>query len=188
MVPLFGMPQLSRTMPSPNLSVIPKANENTDLARTATVARRARARNGRTAIRNWTTPLPRHERRRAGSQNARTGILTANQSENDRNPRLATMTVTKMMRKTGRRNERNVPSQGRKNRKAGSSLRTSLPPPRPTLVPNPTSPPGVVGPGVNPPSRDRNQKPPSPLKGRHPLYHSRSTITRARGPAMYTGR
>ena len=188
MVPLFGVPKLSRTMPSLNPSVIPKPNGNTDLARMVMAARKARARNGRTAIQNRTTPLPRHEKRRVESQNTKTQILTANQSASDKNPRLATTTATKTMRKIGRRSERNVLSQCRKNRKAESNLRTSPPPPRPTLVPNPINPPGVGGLGVHPQSQDRSRKPRNPLDDRHPLHHSRNTTTRARGLVMYTGR
>ena len=187
MVPLFGVLKLSRTMPSLNPSVIPKPNGNTDLARMAMAARKARARNGRTAIQNRTTPLPRHEKRRVESQNAKTQILTANQSESDKNLRLAMTTATKTMRKIGR-SERNVLSQSRKNRKAGSNLRTSLPPPRPTLVPNQINPPGVGGLGVHPPSQDLSRKPRNPLDDRHPPHHSRNTTTRARGLVMYTER
>jgi hypothetical protein len=85
-------------MQSPNPNAIPKASENTDLARTAMVVRRANTRNGTTAIRNWTIPLPRQEKRRVAGRNAKTVILTADESGNDRKPKLATMTTTKARR------------------------------------------------------------------------------------------
>jgi len=190
MAPLFGTTRRSRTMPSLNPSVIPRANENTDLARVVMVVRKARARNGGIAIRNWTTPLHRHEKRRAGNQNEKTATLTASQSETDKNPKPATMTATKTKTKTkiGRRNEGSGPSQDRKNRKAESNLRTRPPPPRPTPVANPMTPSSVSGSGVHPPSQDRSRKPRNPLGVRHLLHRLKNTITRARGPLMCTGR
>ena len=188
MAPLSGVPKRSRTMPSLNLSVIPRANENTDLGRTAMAVREARARNGRIAIRNWTTPLLHHEKRRAESQNAKTETPTTNQSERGKNPGPATATVTMRRRKTGRRNERRGPGQVRKNRKAENNLRTSLQPPRLTLVPNQMNPPGVGGLGAHLPSQGRSRKPRNPLNDRQPLHRSRNSISRAWGPLMYTGR
>jgi hypothetical protein len=149
MVPLSGILRLSRTMQSLSPSVIPKPNESTDLVRAVMIVRKASARNGRIAIRNWMMPLPHHEKRRPASQNVKTAILTVNQNESDKNPRLA----TKTRRKTRQRSGRSGPSQGLKNRKAGSNLRTSLPPLCPTLVPNPMDPPGLDGLGVLPQSQ-----------------------------------
>jgi hypothetical protein len=168
---------------SPNPNVILKASENTDLARTATVVRRANTQNGTTAIRNWTMPLPRHGKRRPASQNTKIVILTTDENENDRKPKLAMMTIKK-----ARRNGRSGPSQGQENRKAENNPRTSLPPLRLTLAQNPMNPPSAGGPGVLPPSRSRNQKPRNPPNDHPPLHRSRNTITRAWGPLTYTGR
>ena len=170
---------------SPNPNVIPKASENTDLARTAMVVRRANTRNGTTAIPNWTMPLPRHGKRRPASQNTKIVILTTNENENDRKPKLVTTTIT---RKTRRRNERSGPGQGQENRKAENNPRTSLPLLRLTPAQNPMNLPSAGGPGVLPPSPSRNQKPRNPPNDHPPLHRSRNTITRAWGPLMYTGR
>ena len=187
MAPLSGIPRLSRTIQSLNLSAIPKANGNTDLAKTAMVAGKARAQNVRIAIRNWMMPLLRHEKRRAASQNAKAAILTADQGGNGRNPSLVATTVTKTRRKAGRRNERSGPSQDQKSRKAESNLRTSLPPLRPAPILSPIDPPGTNGLEVLP-SQGPSRKPRKPLNGHHPLHRSRNTVTRAWGRLMYTGR
>jgi len=140
-------------MQSLNPGVIPKANGNTDLAKVAIVVRKARAQNGRTAIRNWMMPPPHRERRRVVSQNAKKPILTANRNESDGNPELAATTVTRTRRETGQEKGRNGPNQDRKSRKAESNLR-SLPPLRPTLVPTPMHILSVDGPEVFPQSQD----------------------------------
>ena len=145
MVPLSGIPRPSRTMQSPSPSATPKPNENTDPAMMVIVVRKARAQSGRTATRILMMLLPRHKKRRAASRNVKTAILIANQSENDENPKFA-----KTRRKTRRRNGRSGPGQGRRNRKADSNLKTSPLPLRPTLVPNPTDPPGVNDPEILP--------------------------------------
>jgi len=177
MVPLSGIPRQSRTMQNLNLSVVPKANENTDPARVVVVIRKARAQNGRTAIWNWMTHLPHRERRRAVGQNAKTAILTANQNENDESLKLATAIVTKARRKSRRTNGRS--GLRRKNRKAESNLRMSPLPPRPTRVRNPMDLPDVNGPEVFPPSRDRSQTPRNSPNDLLPLHRSRNTITKA---------
>jgi len=176
MVPLSGILRRSQTMLNLNPSVAPKANENTDPARIVVVIGKARARNGRTATRNWMTPLPHRERRRVVGQNAETAILTANQNENDENPKLATTAITKTRRKSRRINGRSGLS--RTNRKAENDLRMSPPPPRPTLVRNPVDLPDVDGPEVFPPSQDRNQTPRNSPNDLPPLHRSRNTITR----------
>jgi len=152
-VPPSGIPRPSRTMQNLNPSVVQKANGNTDLAREMDV-RKARARSGRIVILNWVMPLPHHGKRRAANRNTKRAILTKSQNENDESPNLATTTITKMRTKIGRRNGRSGRSRDRKNQNAESNLKTSLPPLRPILVPNPMDLPGVNGPEMPPPSQD----------------------------------
>lgn len=152
MVPLSGIPRPSQTTQSPNPSVIPNPNENTGLVKMMMVVRKARVQSGKIATRILMMPPPRHGKGGAASRNAKTAVLTANQSENDENPKLVTTTMMTMTRKTERRSGRSGPGQGRRNRKAENNLKTSPLPPRPN--PNPMDPLGVNDPKVLPPSQN----------------------------------
>ena len=144
-MPLSGTRRLSQTTRSPNPNVTPRVNENTGLARTAMVVGKARARNGRIATQNRTSPLPPRGGRRAANRNARKAILKANQSESVKNQKLVMTTARgRRRRRIGRRNGSvGGHSQSPRNRKPKNNPRTIPRPLLPILIPNRIDPPGA---------------------------------------------